>query len=80
MTDIKPPFVAERDDEHPVKWQGAGDVDRVAWLTVDDAVERLARWYYNGPTEDDKAVLRAGLESGRKFRSNYAYYGIPGDE
>ena len=65
----RPGWSPTQDALHRIRWTPAGADEEPAYLTVDEAVERLER-YLAAPAED----LRAGLLAGGVFRTAFAYY------
>jgi hypothetical protein len=60
-------FVGSPDAEHPIRWEPIGSGD-VAWLSLEDAVDRLTR------SGGDPAATRRRLLAGSRERTLFAYY------
>jgi hypothetical protein len=56
------------DADHPIRWESA-DGRETAWLSVDDAAARLARWY-SVPV----AQIAEALREGTTLRTDFAFY------
>jgi hypothetical protein len=56
------------DDEHPVRWSAAGGGGPDAYLSVEDAVDRLVSYGWH------PAAARRDLLAGRTVRTPFAFY------
>jgi hypothetical protein len=63
-------FVDQRDDEHPIRWEAAGDPETRQYLSLEDAVRRIARVTVN----PDAEAIQASLLAGNLERTPFAFY------
>jgi hypothetical protein len=62
-------FVDERDAEHPIRWTSASDGE-TKYLSLEDAVRRIAR----SMIDPDAEAIQAGLMAGQRYGTGFAMY------
>lgn len=63
-------FVDKRDDAHPIRWTPAGGDEPDRYLSIDEAVRRIARVQ----EEPDAMAVQEGLLAGQRYRTAFAFY------